>query len=352
MWDADSHDHAETPLCAYQHIHPLVAQISSHLGIQLDELRVYDPFFCAGASVRNMKTLGWNAAMNPKEDFWRAVKEKRTPSFDVLVTNPPFSGDHIPRLLDFVAQCSQPSFLLIPDWVAKKPFFHEWSKRTRIAAAGAGGEKRLCFVGPTSQPYQFAAPAWARDDPSVSSSSSSSVAANTSSPSPQLLSTIGETKAKASSSGTSSGGGGIAVSPSYFTCVWFIILPLDLATAVSSELRPRPPRVSLTEHSWTIAQGDAVFASISDISLLPNLTPVPRLTPAERRWRKKQRKLGGGVAGGEELKGRTLLPSDGSTSSSAAGGGGARSGREGQPKRLLSSDSRQTARSIKRQRFR
>lgn len=38
----------------------------------------------------------------------------KLPEFDVLVTNPPFSGDHIERTLAFALACRKPWFLLLP----------------------------------------------------------------------------------------------------------------------------------------------------------------------------------------------------------------------------------------------
>jgi hypothetical protein len=52
---------------------------------------------------------------------------KRTPEFDVLLTNPAYSGDHIPRLLDFVASeviaKGRAFALLMPAYVCAKDYF-------------------------------------------------------------------------------------------------------------------------------------------------------------------------------------------------------------------------------------
>lgn len=56
-----------------------------------------------------------------------------TPPFDVFVTNPPFSGDHLGRVFDFLSSLvaqSKPWFVLVPDYVARKPFF--WDLRTQL----------------------------------------------------------------------------------------------------------------------------------------------------------------------------------------------------------------------------
>jgi hypothetical protein len=48
--------------------------------------------------------------------------------FDVLVTNPPYSEDHIERLIQFVTsdifiRSKKPWFLLLPQWVHKKEYY-------------------------------------------------------------------------------------------------------------------------------------------------------------------------------------------------------------------------------------
>ena len=52
--------------------------------------------------------------------------------FDVLVTNPPYSGSHIEKLMQFVTSQQKfghrPWFLLMPQWVHKKDFFLELTK--------------------------------------------------------------------------------------------------------------------------------------------------------------------------------------------------------------------------------
>lgn len=130
-------------------------------------LRIYDPFFCEGRVVRLLSGLGFENVYNRNEDFYAAkaagMKARRwwqhvwfhrhrgdqpssesdsiqrcttwiahhrlplhptshnanaatgkLPEFDVLVTNPPFSGDHIERTLAFALACRKPWFLLLP----------------------------------------------------------------------------------------------------------------------------------------------------------------------------------------------------------------------------------------------
>src|SRR4051812_17275892 len=57
------------------------------------------------------------------QDFYERIRLGSLPEFDVLVTNPPFSGDHMSRLLEFCAQRGKPWLLLLPDFVASKKYY-------------------------------------------------------------------------------------------------------------------------------------------------------------------------------------------------------------------------------------
>ena len=90
------------------------------------------------------------------EDFYKVIQEDRIPQHHIFMTNPPYSSDHVPRCLEQLAssfslgcwmQCllfcltpglafvhtnlrfcrksMKPCLLLLPNWVAKKPYFFE-----------------------------------------------------------------------------------------------------------------------------------------------------------------------------------------------------------------------------------
>lgn len=65
------------------------------------------------------------------------MRENQEPKHDVLVTNPPYSGDHKKRCLEYCRASGKPWFLLVPNYVATKDYY-------RLAvlgpAAGPGGE--------------------------------------------------------------------------------------------------------------------------------------------------------------------------------------------------------------------
>lgn len=130
-YPTDEDDHCESPLEAYQDITPFLKHLerlstSNHISI-------YDPYYCNGAVKRHLNQLGFGQVYNEKEDCYEAWKSLR--SFgDVLVTNPPYSGDHIQRLLEYATSSrrqGQPFFLLLPNWVVKKDYYQTSTRHIR-----------------------------------------------------------------------------------------------------------------------------------------------------------------------------------------------------------------------------
>lgn len=122
-WPTDEGDHCETPLEAYAHIAPLLHVLCARLGKAPSALRIYDPYFCEGRMAEHLLSLGFSNVYNKRQDFYGAIAQGTTPAFDVLVTNPPYSADNIPRLLQFCEQQREPWMLLLPNWVYTKPYY-------------------------------------------------------------------------------------------------------------------------------------------------------------------------------------------------------------------------------------
>ena len=149
-WDSPEEDHCETPEGAYRDIEPLLFKLSRLFGKKgKDELNIYDPFFCEGAVRDHLNSLGFPNVHNVPEDFYEVQREGRIPTHDVLVTNPPFSGDHIASLLNFarLGNEKRPFMALLPNWVCNKQYF------TSVFPRAAP----VFFVVPR-EPYRFWAP--------------------------------------------------------------------------------------------------------------------------------------------------------------------------------------------------
>ena len=88
---------------------------------------IYDPYYCAGGTKRSFKTLGFANVINENVDFYDVLARDAVPEHDVLVTNPPYSADHVERCLTFAAENlekhARPYFLLLPSYVVNKPYY-------------------------------------------------------------------------------------------------------------------------------------------------------------------------------------------------------------------------------------
>jgi len=118
---ADPDDHCETSPTSFAHLAPLLdALITGFPGAKSKSracLKIYDPYYCAGGSKMHLGALGFTKVYNEAEDLYAVAEEGRVPVYDVIVTNPPYSDDHISRLLNFVRINGKPCCSLLPDYV-------------------------------------------------------------------------------------------------------------------------------------------------------------------------------------------------------------------------------------------
>ena len=146
----DPADDCETPLEAYVHVAFVLSKICQRKKVHKSALRVYDPYFCAGAAAERLRALGFASASNEDVDFYAALgepgdddvsnargaepnREPSLPAHDVLVTNPPFSGDHCRRLVTFLAarDAGAPFALLAPEYVHRKAWFAPLARKCK-----------------------------------------------------------------------------------------------------------------------------------------------------------------------------------------------------------------------------
>jgi hypothetical protein len=122
----DVGDHCETPLEAYTDVVPLLRGLARDLGLSSPAaLRIYDPFFCEGSMKAHLAALGFPRVLNENVDFYQSPQPPS--AWDVLLTNPPYSADHVPKILAYCADLSaregKPWLLLVPAYVHDKPFY-------------------------------------------------------------------------------------------------------------------------------------------------------------------------------------------------------------------------------------
>jgi hypothetical protein len=128
---ADSDDHCETSHVAYMHVAPILSYIATRIG--RESVNIYDPYYCAGTVIQHLAKLGFQNVYNKPEDFYQVIQEQRLPQHDVVVTNPPYSGDHFERLLKFLCDNDnnnndkkKPALLLIPEHLSKKKSIQQY----------------------------------------------------------------------------------------------------------------------------------------------------------------------------------------------------------------------------------
>ncbi|KAL3822183.1 hypothetical protein ACHAXA_008199 [Cyclostephanos tholiformis] len=157
-FDTNALDHCETPRAAYEHLRDFLdvlgrsMMVASTYGMSL-----WDPYYCDGGSKRILRDIGFDNVIHENADFYDVIKkEESIPPHDVLVTNPPYSEDHIYRLLEFVVGTEianqRPVCLLLPNWVSRRPDYE-----TRFAIPVARGKCELFYLSPLT-PYTYIMP--------------------------------------------------------------------------------------------------------------------------------------------------------------------------------------------------
>lgn len=125
-FQTESTDHCESPLQSYADIAPTLEALSRALGKTKDTVQIYDPYFCAGGVKKHLNSLGFPHVYNVCEDFYQKIRDGKTPNYDILVTNPPYSTkpfDHIERLMNFCVGQGKPYMILQPCYVYIKPYY-------------------------------------------------------------------------------------------------------------------------------------------------------------------------------------------------------------------------------------
>ncbi|KAL7476931.1 hypothetical protein ACHAW6_002758 [Cyclotella cf. meneghiniana] len=148
-FSAETDDHCETSPVAYRHVAPFLEFLAGRIGRKSSDLIIYDPYYCAGAVAGHLKRLGFDSVYNRPEDFYRVIREGKIPRHDVVVTNPPYSGDHFDKLLRFLAENKKPALLLLPEHFSKKAMLYS--------------DEKFCFLTPPER-YHYWTPEGMRLD--------------------------------------------------------------------------------------------------------------------------------------------------------------------------------------------
>merc|ERR1711900_35109 len=129
---------------AYADIYVILKKLACLLKKDINHLRIYDRYYCAGTVKKHLGSLGFVKVYNECEDFYKMLEEKKIPDHDVVVTNPPYSGDHVHKLLKFCKENGKPFLLLMPNYVLNKAYFDSGNHNFMFLIP----KKRYCFWTP------------------------------------------------------------------------------------------------------------------------------------------------------------------------------------------------------------
>jgi hypothetical protein len=129
-------DHCESPLEAYKHVGSLLQRLATKLGKLPEDLCIYDPYYCDGSVKEKLSDLGFTNVINEKKDCYTVWQDPyQVPDFDMVVTNPPYSGDHMEKMMKFLASHvsmkGKPWMVLAPQFLVKKDYYAETTNAIR-----------------------------------------------------------------------------------------------------------------------------------------------------------------------------------------------------------------------------
>lgn len=115
---------------ALKDLEPLLKRSAKRAEKKPAEFVIYDPYYCDGGKTNlfspnesairsHLNSLGFPNVINENVDFYSSP----IPSYDFLMTNPPYSGEHKQRILQFCVKQRRPFALLLPNYVAVKSYF-------------------------------------------------------------------------------------------------------------------------------------------------------------------------------------------------------------------------------------
>ena len=214
----DYNDHFETPRIAYEHILPLLDVVApckknndnkaeaptrkkkkrrrkSSNSIENGEEEkciqctrkehiIYDPYYCNGKMKGLFHEFGFTNTQHEKRDFYKDIMNNTVPYFNTLVTNPPYSGNHKEKCMQFAIEHLRksqhqgdndvtnnykkgdsindedrdlknelkPFFILMPNYVACRNHF-----RTSIMTTSEADPLDIFYIVP-SIPYEYQHP--------------------------------------------------------------------------------------------------------------------------------------------------------------------------------------------------
>ena len=113
-----------------------------------ETLKIYDPYYCNGRVVTILNEMGFKDVHNKCEDFYKVVRTKKVPEHDIVITNPPYSEDHMKKCFEFCVQNKKPWFILVPYFVYQNGFYKEMIKKAAMRPFYIVPNKKYEYITP------------------------------------------------------------------------------------------------------------------------------------------------------------------------------------------------------------
>lgn len=148
-------DHFETPQQAYVDLLQVLIYVAKDIGKALEDVIIYDPYYCQGRVITLLQSLGFRNIINNNRDFYRDISSNTIPEYDILVTNPPYSGEHKVKLLQYLQTIDRPYALLLPAYTATKSYWKDFIRfeNQRRRNESRPGDAVIYLLPPSSYEY-------------------------------------------------------------------------------------------------------------------------------------------------------------------------------------------------------
>jgi hypothetical protein len=171
-FEVEYNDHFETPQQAYVDLLQVLKHAAKDVGKTMEDLIVYDPYYCNGRVVSLLNNVGIRNVVNQNRDFYEDIRSHSLPGeplllsllssqclseFDILVTNPPYSGEHKQQLIQYLSTIAKPFALLLPAYTATKAYWRDFVQQENVRWKVKGPFDSIIYLLPPVS-YEYSHP--------------------------------------------------------------------------------------------------------------------------------------------------------------------------------------------------
>jgi tRNA1(Val) A37 N6-methylase TrmN6 len=113
----------------------------------LRKKRLWDPFYCKGATSANWRSLKVRNYTHQTGDFFKEIRNNT--KYDIIVTNPPFSKKQV--ILDSLVNSKKPFIVLLRTSV----LFTKWFRQLVPIFSLVLPSRQVDFIGPRNKILSF-----------------------------------------------------------------------------------------------------------------------------------------------------------------------------------------------------